>query len=178
LSIGRPSDLRATLSAFRALLPSLPTLMSFQLWPFLLIIAATKSVSGEPLIHHHNVPAFERRYEELFNKEEHRLSINRPGDTQAGTDALQAQGANRGHVAAMISWHVVEHPLARSGATVQSGQAEIAAHLVNEDEVLTRQTIREFTKLLANLLVPLTGDEAFFSEEGSAPVSPGKSWTD
>jgi len=54
----------------------------------------------------------------------------------------------------------------------------MAAHLVNEDEVRAGQTIRELPNLLANLLVPLPGDQTFFSEEGLARVSHGRAGTD
>jgi hypothetical protein len=73
---------------------------------------------------------------------------------------------------------VVEDPLAGRGSPVQSGQAEIAAHLINKDEVFTCKTIREVAKLFAGLFVPFTSDETFFSEGGAELVSGGRSWTD
>jgi hypothetical protein len=123
-------------------------------------------------------PAFERGHEELFHKEQPRVPIDRAGDTQARADALPAHRADGRHVAARISWDLVEDPLARGGTTVQSSQAEIAPHFVNKDEVLTRKTVSEVTKLLAGLCVPLTGDQTFFSEAAVELVSPGRSWTD
>jgi hypothetical protein len=130
------------------------------------------------VIHHHNVPAFERRHEQLFHKEQHRVAIDRTGDTQARTHPLQAHRADGRHVAALISRDLIEDPLARGGTTVQSGQAQIAAYFVNKEEVLTRKTISELTKLLAGLVVSLTGDQTFFSEAASVLVSHGRLWTD
>jgi hypothetical protein len=42
---------------------------------------------------------------------------------------------------------VIADSLAGFGASVQSGQAEIAAHLINKDEALTLKTLREGAKL-------------------------------
>ena len=129
------------------------------------------------VIHHDNVPAFECGPEEFFHKEQHCVSINRTGDTQARAHAVQAHRSDGGNVAARISWALLQDPLAGSGPTVQSGQSEIAAHLVDEHEGLIRKTIRELPKLRAGLFVSLTGAQAFFSEAAAALVNPGRSWT-
>src|SRR5689334_3172709 len=116
------------------------------------------------IIHNDNLAAVERGHEEFFHKEQHRVPIDRTGDTQAGAYAVQAQRADGRHVAALISRDLIKDPLARGGAAVQAGQAEMTAHLVNKDEGLTRKPLREFPKLLADLFVPLTGEQTFFSE--------------
>jgi len=130
------------------------------------------------VIPHHTGPAVERGHEERFNKEQPRLPSDRAGDTQARAQALQAQRAAGRHGAAMISRDLLAAPLARGGTTVHAGQAEMATQLVNKDEVLTRQTLRKVTKLLAGLFVPLAGDQTFFSAAAVGRVSHGRSWTD
>ena len=51
------------------------------------------------VIHHHDIAAFESGHQQLFDKEQHRFPINRPGDTQARADAIEPKRADGGNVA-------------------------------------------------------------------------------
>ena len=130
------------------------------------------------VIHHHRIAAFERGHEQLFDKEQHGLPINRSGHTQAGADAIEPNRTDRGHVAATVPRHLIVDPLAGFCTAIVPGQPKITAHFVYKDEVFTIKSAREVTKLGASRFIAFTSDETFFSEGGSGPVSCGKSWTD
>lgn len=109
-----------------------------------------------------DVVTFQSRREHLFDEENHRLTVNRAGDTQPCAQACQADGANRREVALVIAGHLFKNSLARRGACVPPRHPQVGAHLVDENELVEIELVSQAPELPPLLFVAFPGEKALF----------------
>ena len=114
------------------------------------------------IIHINNIAGAKPQTEQLFDKEQQDIAIDRPWHAHRRPHAIKRQGSHGRVVLAPPAGYSIYYSHTRFCTAIKPGQTQVRAHLVNENELMRIPIGDLAAKSRTRAVFAFTGDEALF----------------